>query len=112
MQLPPRLSIWLKQHGQAAIHASDLPGGTTLPDSTLWEMARRDGWILVSKDSDFLDMMLVNGSPPRLVYIALGNCSNARLIAHLESQWDRITSALDAGASTVAVYASHIAIYD
>ena len=112
MQLPPRLCDWLEQHGHTAIHASELPDGATLPDAALWEHAGRDGCVLVSKDSDFWDLMLLRGSPPQLIYIALGNCSNVRLAAHLEYQWDDISTAIQAGASMVAVYASRLTIYD
>ena len=47
-------------------------------DHILWELARREGYVLVSKDEDFLDLSVSRGCPPKVVCLAIGNASNTR----------------------------------
>ena len=45
------------------------------PDPVIWEYAKAHGYTLVSKDSDFHERSLVQGYPPKVVWIRRGNCS-------------------------------------
>ena len=47
-------------------------------DHVLWELARREGYVLVSKDEDFLDLSVSRGTPPKVVCLAIGNASNTQ----------------------------------
>jgi predicted nuclease of predicted toxin-antitoxin system len=49
-------------------------------DPVIWDFAKRHGYILVSKDSDFHERSLLFGHPPKVVWIRRGNCS----VRHLE----------------------------
>ena len=55
-------------------------------DRTIWSYAIEEGYAIVSKDSDFPERVLVEGSPPKVVWIQLGNCSTSEieslLLAH------------------------------
>ncbi len=44
-------------------------------DSTVWDLARTHGCLLVSKDEDFHRLAILLGAPPKFVWIKLGNCS-------------------------------------
>lgn len=44
-------------------------------DEVVWQYARQHGFVLVSKDVDFHQRSLVLGAPPKVVWVALGNCS-------------------------------------
>ena len=44
----------------------DLPAGNRTPDSDILQLARRDGRIVVSKDSDFVTTHRLRGEPSRL----------------------------------------------
>ena len=52
-------------------------------DRKLWELARRDGYVLVTKDEDFLLLSVNRGCPPKVVCLAIGNASNAETAAFL-----------------------------
>jgi predicted nuclease of predicted toxin-antitoxin system len=52
------------------------------PDTTVWELARAHGCLLVSKDDDFHRLAVLRGAPPKFVWIRLGNCSTGD-VAHL-----------------------------
>ncbi len=42
-------------------------------DRRIWEHAVEHGFILVSKDTDFYQRSLVHGSPPKVVWLRVGN---------------------------------------
>ena len=44
-------------------------------DDTVWRHAAREGFVIVSKDSDFHQLSFVRGHPPKVVWIRRGNCS-------------------------------------
>jgi predicted nuclease of predicted toxin-antitoxin system len=46
-------------------------------DAVVWEFARDNGFIIVSKDSDFHQRSFVLGFPPKVIWIRLGNCPTA-----------------------------------
>ncbi|MGB7564788.1 MAG: DUF5615 family PIN-like protein [Prochlorococcaceae cyanobacterium] len=46
-------------------------------DRALWEVALRNGYVLVTKDEDFLLLSVTRGCPPKVVCLAIGNASNA-----------------------------------
>jgi predicted nuclease of predicted toxin-antitoxin system len=43
-------------------------------DKTVWAFAREHGYILVTQNSDFHELSLVRGAPPKVVWIRRGNC--------------------------------------
>ena len=53
--------------------------------------------VLVSKDSDFVDLVQRLGPPPRLVWVTIGNVSNAHLRSAIERAWPRVVDLLEAG---------------
>ena len=59
-------------------------------DHELWELARRDGYVLVTKDEDFLLLSVSRGYPPKVVGLTIGNASNAATAALLLQQADVI----------------------
>lgn len=57
-------------------HADEL-GLRGANDIALWDMARRGGFMLVSKDDDFRQLCLLRGAPPKVLVLAIGNGGNA-----------------------------------
>ena len=45
-------------------------------DNAVWQYAKENGYMLVSKDSDFYDKSVLFGYPPKVIWIRRGNCSN------------------------------------
>ena len=45
-------------------------------DTDIWNYALNNGFIIITKDSDFLDLLDVNGFPPKIVLIRTGNNSS------------------------------------
>ena len=44
-------------------------------DVEIWEYAKREGLVLVTKDSDFHQLSFLLGAPPKVIWLRLGNCS-------------------------------------
>ena len=41
----------------------------------IWEYAKNNGFVIVSKDSDFQQRSLLYGSPPKFIWLRVGNCT-------------------------------------
>ncbi|MFQ5787012.1 MAG: DUF5615 family PIN-like protein, partial [Thermodesulfobacteriota bacterium] len=76
-------------------HVSELDGGLRMSDSKVWEAAKDKGQIIVTKDIDFFDMSIRRGSPPQVLLIRYGNCSNAEMIRYLSNSWQELELRLD-----------------
>lgn len=59
-------------------------------DELVWELARREGFLIVTKDADFSDLCLMRGFPPKVIWIRLGNCKTQAVEAILRRHHDRI----------------------
>jgi predicted nuclease of predicted toxin-antitoxin system len=81
---------------------SDFPGTTQVAlegmeqadDTAIWEYARANGFVIVSKDSDFQEMSVLRGAPPKVIWLRLGNTTKAGVITLLMSSKDHILRAL------------------
>ena len=72
--LSPRLVGRLADLYSDSAHVSELGLGQA-QDLEVWEHARANGYLIVSKDSDFSEMSLLRGFPPKVVWIRRGNCT-------------------------------------
>lgn len=61
-------------------------------DDEVWEYAKANGFILVSKDSDFYDKSTSFGHPPKVIWIRRGNCPNRQIELLLRNKVDAIKS--------------------
>jgi predicted nuclease of predicted toxin-antitoxin system len=55
-------------------------------DDAVWQYAARHGHLLVTKDEDFLRRSVLEGPPPKVVWIRLGNCPTAAIAALLRER--------------------------
>ncbi len=58
----------------ASIHVRDV-GLKTAEDPLVWDFAKKNDFVIVSKDADMHDLSLLFGSPPKVIWLRLGNCS-------------------------------------
>jgi predicted nuclease of predicted toxin-antitoxin system len=64
-------------------------------DSTIWAYAKAEGFAIVTKDSDFVEMSAVRGMPPKIIWLNLGNVSNTVVRNKLMEYQFAILSFLD-----------------
>lgn len=69
----------------------------TADDPVIWERARNENTVILSKDEDFVDHWLLSAEPVQLVWIRKGNCSNQALLAWLEPLWPDTVKRLEQG---------------
>ena len=79
--LSPRLPRLLADLYPESMHVREvgLREGT---DAAIWEHAKKNRFVIVSKDSDFQQRSLLFGHPPKFVWRRVGNCP-VRPIARL-----------------------------
>ena len=65
-------------------------GLDTASDAAIWEFAAQQRFIIVSKDSDFRQLAFLRGSPPKAVWLRLGNASTNDVENALRSAIDSI----------------------
>lgn len=54
-------------------------------DDQVWEYARLNGFVIVTKDEDFNDLSVMRGSPPKVIWLQLGNCTTAQVEAAIRA---------------------------
>ena len=59
-------------------------------DSAVWAYATQHGFTIVSKDGDFSGRSSLYGAPPKVIWLALGNCSTSEIERRLRSHRDEI----------------------
>lgn len=59
-------------------------------DRQIWEYARREGFTIVSKDTDFRERSYVEGAPPKVVWLDVGNAGTQAIEGLLRREHDRI----------------------
>ena len=72
--LSPQLTHLVSDLYQGSIHVREI-GLREAEDSAIWEYAKQNGFIIISKDSDFQARSLLYGSPPKFIWLRVGNCS-------------------------------------
>lgn len=77
----------LKKLSEAYLGSSHVKteGLSNSSDLEIWEYARNNQYILVTQDSDFNDIYLLKGFPPKIVWIQFGNLQTNQLAALLNN---------------------------
>lgn len=72
-------------------------------DRRIYEAARKAGAVIVTKDSDFPQLLERLGAPPQIVWITCGNTSNARLRQVLQTALPTALRLLEQGEPLVEI---------
>ena len=87
----PRLSQALSDLYPGSVHVQGLHLDRA-PDELLWETAQRESFGIVTRDSDFPDKCLLAGTPPKVVWLRVGNCTTSELVALLRDHVDALAA--------------------
>jgi len=79
--------------GAGAQHATDL--GPRQSDEQLWLYARERGFVLLTKDTDFFDKLMLSGAPPKIVWVRTGNLRRVALEERITREWNSILTLLE-----------------
>lgn len=64
-------------------------------DDAVWELAKRLGFVLVTRDEDFQRLSVLRGPPPKVIWIRLGNCATADVVRVLRFRAEQIRAFVD-----------------
>jgi predicted nuclease of predicted toxin-antitoxin system len=83
--LSHRLVAQLSAEFPGSAHVRDA-GLASAADPDVWAHAAANGFVIVSKDTDFQQRALLFGHPPKVIWVRLGNCATAAVTALLRSR--------------------------
>jgi predicted nuclease of predicted toxin-antitoxin system len=93
-QLPPALARFIRfDLGVNANHVADI-GLRDATDSELWRFASENDLILISKDDDFVRLVLIEPTA-RLIWVRIGNCRRQYLLDVFRRVWPGIVQRLE-----------------
>lgn len=102
-QLSPAIATWISStFGVTALALRDI-GLRDAEDPEIFEAAKAQGVIFMTKDSDFVDLVDRLGSPPQIIWLTCGNTSNAQLREILSATLPQALELLRSGEALVEI---------
>jgi predicted nuclease of predicted toxin-antitoxin system len=104
--LSPAIAAWISNtFGITALALRDV-GLRDAEDLEIFEAAKAQGVIFMTKDSDFVDLVDRLGIPPQIIWLTCGNTSNAQLQEILSATLPEALELLRAGEALVEINTS------
>jgi len=94
-QLPRKRSFLFKYKGHNSIHTLDLPNKNKTTDSDINRISISEKRVVVSKDLDFVESLLISNKPYKLLYVSTGNINNKELQDIFAKNLDQIVVYLE-----------------
>ena len=102
-QLSPEIANWVRQQlGVDAVAVRDI-GLRDATDREIFWAARESSAVVMTKDSDFVQLATTYGTPPQVLWLTCGNTSNARLRVILSKTLYDALGLLTAGEKIVEI---------
>jgi predicted nuclease of predicted toxin-antitoxin system len=102
-QLSPALASWVSTtFGVEATSVRDL-GLRDAEDRAVFDAARTAQAVVMTKDHDFVELLQRSGCPPQVIWITVGNTSNARMREILSTAFPRALELIQSGEPLVEV---------
>ncbi|MDX1995270.1 MAG: DUF5615 family PIN-like protein [bacterium] len=77
-----------------AVHLAQV-GLDAATDHVVWQYAKTHNYCLVTKDSDFNDLLGGRGFPPKVIWVRVGNCTTSDIVALLQKHHEAIVEFLE-----------------
>lgn len=102
-QLSPALAQWLRcELNTEAAAVRDL-GLRDAKDIEIFQRAKEADAVVMTKDSDFVDLLERFGPPPKVLWVTCGNTSNERMREILRARLLQAMALFDAGEALVEI---------
>ena len=79
VHLSPGLAVWINTTFDLECFSASYLSLQFASDKEIFLHARKYNAIVITKDDDFVSLLLRNGSPPEVIWLTCGNTSNSRL---------------------------------
>jgi predicted nuclease of predicted toxin-antitoxin system len=89
--LSRKLVLTLDERFPGSAHVLPL-GLAKSTDSAIWYYARFHGYTLVTKNTDMVDLCVLRGAPPKVVWVRVGNCGTTVVRDVLATNADQIAA--------------------
>jgi predicted nuclease of predicted toxin-antitoxin system len=99
-QLPIGLARMLQQQGNEAKHVFDLNMMQT-PDPDIWNWAKQNKYIIITKDEDFVILHHADENPCRICWVRVGNTRRKELLEWFARLLPAIKKKFESGALLV-----------
>jgi predicted nuclease of predicted toxin-antitoxin system len=105
-QMSPAIATWISgNYAVSAVAIRDL-GLRDAEDKEIFEAARQEKAVVMTKDSDFVLLLDKLGPPPQVIWVTCGNTSNARLREILTNTLPKALDLLNFGEKLVEINAA------
>ncbi len=102
-QLSPLIAVWLKSDFKIdAVPVRDI-GLRDASDMEIFQAAKKADVTVLTKDSDFPDLVRHKGPPPKVIWLRTGNSSNINLRKILASTLPTVLELIDSGEIIVEI---------
>jgi predicted nuclease of predicted toxin-antitoxin system len=102
--LSPRLVGRLADIYPNSVHVFSLGLGDAM-DIDVWEFARDNDYMIVTKDADFSEFGIIKGFPPKIIWIRRGNCSTQDIENILRENFSAISElSVDENSGILALF--------
>ena len=102
-QLPPSLAGWLSDTFAVNARAVRELELRDAQDIEIFEAARTANAIVITKDSDFVDLVCRLGTPPQILWLTCGNVTNRSLRQLLTATFPEALEKLQQGEAIVEI---------
>lgn len=86
---------------EEVVHASELKIIQPADDISIWNYAKKNGFTIVSKDDDFVKIVLLRKAPPKLIYLKTYNLDTKKLIDLILESMDKISSFINSNENDI-----------
>jgi predicted nuclease of predicted toxin-antitoxin system len=102
--LSPRLVDRLADIYPNSVHVFALGLGDAM-DIDIWQFARDNDYMIVTKDADFSEFGIIKGFPPKIIWIRRGNCSTQDIENILRENFSAISElSVDENSGILALF--------
>lgn len=102
-QLSPAIAVWLENNFSVKAFTMRDLGLRDAEDEEIFLEAKRRNAVVMTKDSDFLSLLDIFGSPPKIIWLTCGNTSNSNLKVILSKTLQAAIELLNNGEEIVEI---------
>ena len=85
----PKLPPLLVSEYPGSVHVREV-GLRGADDQRIWDYARAMGFAIVSKNTDFRERSFLQGFPPKVIWLDVGNAGTSMIAALLQREHQRV----------------------
>ncbi len=102
-QLSPSLAQWIQQEFDLEASSLSSLGLRDAGDFEIFQAARKASAVVMSKDSDFVNLLDQHGPPPQVIWITCGNTSNLAIQVILKRELRAAVDLLSQGERMIEI---------